>query len=158
FVKQSTATALAAAASLNFLPNAHAAGSDTLRIGLVGCGGRGTGAATQALSADKNTKLVAMADAFEDRLEESLSHLRGGRAGAVAGGLDVPKAGQYGGSDAHKNVIAQVDVVPLTPPPHFRPLHMAYAVEKGVHTFVEKPVATDAPGVRSFLASCAEAK
>jgi predicted dehydrogenase len=160
FVKQSSAAALAAAASasVNFLPNAHAAGSDTLRVGLIGCGGRGTGAAMQALNADKNTKLVAMADAFQDRLEESLSALQGGRVGEAAGRVDVPRDRQYVGFDAYKNVIDQVDVAILTTPPHFRPMHMAYAVEKGVHTFAEKPVATDAPGVRSFLASCAAAK
>ena len=158
FVKQSTALAAAATASLNLMPNAHAAGSDTLRIGLIGCGGRGTGAAEQALNADKNTKLVAMADAFQDRLDESLSALKSGRSAATAERVDVPKDRQYTGFDAYKNVIDQADVVILTTPPHFRPLHMAYAVEKGVHTFVEKPVATDAPGVRAFMKSCQEAK
>ncbi len=161
FVKESTATALAAAAAaapLNLVTNAHAAGSDTLRIGLIGCGGRGTGAAEQALNADKNTKLVAMADAFQDRLDESLSALKGGRSPETAARVDVPKDRQYTGFDAYKHVIDQVDVVLLTTTPHFRPLHMAYAVEKGVHTFVEKPVATDAPGVRAFLKSCQQAK
>jgi predicted dehydrogenase len=161
FVKQSTATAFAAAAAtapLALMPNAHAAGSDTLRVGLVGCGGRGTGAASQALAADKNTRLVAMADAFQDRLDESLAQLKGRRAGEASDRVDVPRERQYTGFDGYKNVIDQVDVVLLTTPPHFRPIHMAYAVEKGVHTFVEKPVATDAPGVRSFLASCEAAR
>jgi predicted dehydrogenase len=160
FVKQTTATALAAAATaqLNLVANAHAAGSDTLRIGLIGCGGRGTGAAEQALNADKNTRLVAMADAFQDRLDESLSHLKGAKSSDVAERVDVPRDRQYVGFDAYKNVIDQVDVAILTTPPHFRPIHFAYAVEKGVHAFVEKPVATDAPGVRAFLAACEEAK
>src|SRR5947208_4003285 len=135
--------------------NAHAAGGDTLKVGLVGCGGRGTGAAEQALTADKNVKLVAMADAFQNRLEGCLSNLK---ASPVADRVDVPSDRQYTGFDAYKNVIDQVDVVLLTTPPHFRPLHMAYAVKKGVHAFVEKPVATDAPGVRAFLAACDEAK
>mgnify|MGYP000857385732 FL=1 len=136
-------------------PQVHAAGSDVLRVGLIGCGGRGTGAAEQALTADSNTKLVAMADAFQDRLDESLSALKGS---AVAGRVDVPRERQYIGFDAYKQVIDQVDVVLLTTPPHFRPIHFAYAVEKGVHAFVEKPIATDATGVRAFLKSCEEAK
>ena len=155
FLTQSAASLGAAAAASQFIHNAHAAGSDTLRIGLVGCGGRGTGAAEQALTADSNVKLVAMADAFEDRLAESLSTLKGSAVGAR---VDVPRERQYVGFDAYKHVIDQVDVVLLTTTPHFRPQHTAYAVEKGVHTFVEKPVATDAPGVRAFLAACEEAK
>src|SRR3954454_19709743 len=89
FVKESAPAvpATAAAAQLSLLPNAHAAGSDTLRVGLVGCGGRGTGAADQALTADKNVKLVAMADAFGNRLEGCLSNLK---ASPVADRVDVP--------------------------------------------------------------------
>ncbi|WP_422928471.1 Gfo/Idh/MocA family protein [Singulisphaera sp. PoT] len=158
FVKQSaaTVTAAAAAAQMTLMTTAHAAsGSDTLRVGLVGCGGRGTGAAEQALSADQNVKLVAMADAFQDRLDDSLATLK---SSPVSGRVDVPKDRQFVGFDAFKNVIDQVDVVLLTSTPHFRPIHMAYAVEKGVHMFVEKPVATDAPGVRSVLESCEIAK
>ncbi len=156
FVKQSAATVTAAAAAQTLLTTAHAAaGSDTLRVGLVGCGGRGTGAAEQALSADQNVKLVAMADAFQDRLDDSLANLK---SSPVSGRVDVPKDRQYIGFDAYKNVIDQVDVVLLTSTPHFRPIHMAYAAEKGVHMFVEKPVATDAPGVRSVLETCELAK
>src|SRR5262249_30666205 len=138
FVKQSAATvaaATAAAAQLNLVPNAHAAGGDTLRVGLVGCGGRGAGAAEQALTADKNVKLVAMADAFQDPLGSCLSNLK---SSPVADRVDVPRDRQYVGFDAYKNVIDQVDVVLLTTTPHFRPIHMAYALEKGVHMFVEK--------------------
>jgi predicted dehydrogenase len=155
FFSQSAATVAAASAAAALLPNAHAAGSDLLRVGLVGCGGRGTGAAEQALTADKNVKLVAMADAFADRLESSLSTLQSSSVGAR---VEVPKERQYVGFDAYKNVIDQVDVVLLTTTPHFRPIHMAYAVEKGVHMFVEKPVATDAPGVRAVLETCEAAK
>jgi predicted dehydrogenase len=156
FVRQSTAAMVAASAPLGLLANAHAGGSDTLRVGLVGCGGRGTGAAEQALTADKNTKLVAMADAFQDMLESSLSTLKGNSP--VADRVDVPKDRQYAGFDAYKNVIDQVDVVLLATPPGFRPLHLAYAVEKGIHSFVEKPIATDAPGVRAVLKAAEEAK
>jgi myo-inositol 2-dehydrogenase / D-chiro-inositol 1-dehydrogenase len=145
----------AAATNLGVLPAVHAAGSDTLRVGLVGCGGRGTGAAEQALTADKNCRLVAMAEAFQDRLEQSLDALKNS---PVADRLDVPADRQYVGFDAYKNVIDQVDVVLLATPPHFRPLHLGYAVEKGVHAFVEKPIATDAPGVRAVLKACEEAK
>ncbi|MDR3632256.1 MAG: Gfo/Idh/MocA family oxidoreductase [Isosphaeraceae bacterium] len=156
FLTQSATTLAAATAATQLVfQNAHAAGSDTLRVGLVGCGGRGTGAAEQALTADSNIKLVAMADAFDDRLTESLSTLKGS---AVGSRVDVPKDRQYVGFDGYKQVIDQVDVVLLTTTPHFRPQHTAYAVEKGVHAFVEKPVATDAPGVRAFLAACDEAK
>lgn len=156
FVKQSAAAVAAtSAAQFALNANAHAAGSDVIKVGLVGCGGRGTGAAVQALTADSNVKLVAMADAFENRLEGSLSTLKGS---AVADRVDVPRERQYIGFDAYKNVIDQVDVVLLTTTPHFRPIHMAYAVEKGIHMFVEKPVATDAPGVRSVLQTCEEAK
>jgi predicted dehydrogenase len=156
FVMSSAAAAAAAAVSrLDLATNAYAAGGDTLRVGLVGCGGRGTGAAEQALTADKNTKLVAMADAFADRLEESLKSLT---SSGVSSQVDVPSERRYVGFDAYQQVIDQVDVVLLTTPPHFRPAHTGYAVEKGVHAFVEKPVATDAPGVRAFLRHCEDAK
>jgi predicted dehydrogenase len=152
----SSAAAFAAVTQLDVSRNAYAGGSDTLCIGLVGCGGRGTGAAEQALTADKGTKLVAMAEAFQDRLDESLSALKS--ASSIADRVDVPSERQYVGFDAYKQVIDQVDVVVLTTPPHFRPMHMAYAVEKGVHMFVEKPVATDATGVRAALKACEDAK
>src|SRR5262245_29491398 len=143
FVKQTAGTALAASAlsQLHVLPNAHAAGSDALRIGLVGCGGRGTGAAAQALKADSNATLVAMADAFQDRLDSSLEELKSSSDASVGARVDVPKDRQFVGFDAYKNVIDQVDVVLLTSTPHFRPMHFEYAVAKGVHAFVEKPIA-----------------
>jgi predicted dehydrogenase len=153
FVKQTTAAL--ATVELVLPANAHAAGSDLLRVGLVGCGGRGTGAAEQALMADKNTKLVAMGDVFADQIESSLEALRSSPAGAR---IEVPADRRFVGFDAYKNVIDQVDVVLLTTTPHFRPQHMAYAVAKGVHMFVEKPVATDAPGVRAALKACEDAK
>ncbi len=137
-------------------PLVHAAGSDTLKIGLIGCGNRGTGAAVQALHADSNVKLVAMGDAFKDRLEGSLQFLR---KDEVAKKVDVKPENCFVGFDAYKQVIdSGVDVVLLTSPPHFRVAHVKYAVEKGKHIFCEKPVAVDAPGVRSVLESCREAK
>ena len=157
FVTQSAATVVAATglAELALARNAFAAGSDVIKVGLVGCGGRGTGAAMQALAADKNVKLVAMGDAFADRIEDSLSELQ---KGPDASRVEVAGDRRYVGFDAYKNVIDQVDVVLLTTTPHFRPLHLAYAVEKGVHSFVEKPVAVDAPGVRAVLKACEAAK
>ena len=151
-------TAAVAASTLGIARSAHAAGGDTLRIALVGCGGRGTGAARQALRADKHVKLVAMADMFDDRLQLSLGVLQ--RQEDVTGKIDVPKSRQFVGFDAYKQVMAikEVDVVLLATPPFFRPLHLKAAVEAGKHVFAEKPVAVDAPGVRSVLETCREAK
>jgi predicted dehydrogenase len=137
--------------------NAHAGGSDVIRIGLVGCGDRGTGAATQALGADSNVKLVAMADAFVDRLEKSLALLETDKT--VAGKVDVKADHRFVGFNAYRELLKSgVDVVLLCTPPHFRPQHLREALEAGKHVFAEKPVAVDAPGVRSVLESCALAK
>jgi myo-inositol 2-dehydrogenase / D-chiro-inositol 1-dehydrogenase len=151
-------TSAAAGASLVALaPAVHAAGNDTLRIGLIGCGNRGTGAATQALKADPNLKLVAMGDVFADRLAGSLAQLKGDPE--VAAKVDVSKDRQFVGFDAYKQVLgAGVDVVLLTAPPGFRPDHIEASVAAGKHIFAEKPVAVDAPGVRRVIAACAEAR
>ncbi|NQU23869.1 MAG: Gfo/Idh/MocA family oxidoreductase [Candidatus Nealsonbacteria bacterium] len=133
------------------------AGSDLLRVGLIGCGGRGTGAASQALAADENVKLVAMADMFDDRLQTSLKGLR--KREEIAAKIDVPEDRQFTGFDGYQRLIESgVDVVLLATPPQFRPLHLKAAVDAGLHVFAEKPVAVDAPGVRSVLATCKEAK
>ena len=145
-----SAVAVAASSSL------YAAGNDVLKVGLIGCGARGTGAAGQALMADKNVKLVAMADAFEDRLNESLENLQ--KKESLANKIDVKPDAKFVGFDGYKRVIEMCDVVLLCTPPQFRPLHLKAAVEAGKHVFAEKPVAVDAPGVRSVLQSCAEAK
>ncbi len=136
--------------------NVHAAGSDILRIGLIGCGSRGTGAAEQALRADNNTKLVAMGDMFADRLQDSLHRLQNSKA--VGNRVEVKPDSCFTGFDAYKSVIELSDVVLLTTPPHFRPLHLQAAVAAGKHVFAEKPCAVDAPGVRAVLKACAEAK
>jgi len=128
-------------------------GNELLKVGLVGCGGRGTGAAANALRADENVKLVAMADVFGDHLESSLNTLS--QQEELVGKIDVPEERRFTGWDAYKNVIEQCDVVLLATSPHFRPLHVRAAVEAGKHLFVEKPVATDAPGVRHMRESCA---
>ena len=144
----------ATAASGLSVPLVHAGGSSTIKIGLVGCGGRGSGAAEQALKADSGTLLVAVADAFQDRIDEHLSGIRD----AFGSRVDVPKERQFTGFDAYKQVIDQVDLVLLTTPPHFRPLHLAYAVEKGVNAFVEKPMAVDGPGLRKYIQACKDAQ
>ncbi|HUR53700.1 MAG TPA: Gfo/Idh/MocA family oxidoreductase [Gemmataceae bacterium] len=147
---------LASSAVLAAVPGLPAAGDDTLKVGLIGCGGRGTGAAINALAADKNVKLVALADAFEDRLTECLDSLL--KKPDVAAKVDVKPDARFVGFDAYKSVIERCDVVLLCTPPHFRPLHLKAAVEAGKHVFAEKPCAVDAPGVRSVLATCEAAK
>ena len=135
--------------------SAHAAGDETIRVALIGCGGRGTGAATQALSTSGPVKLVAMADAFPDRLQSSLKNISAQHAKRV----DVPEERQFVGFDAYQKAIAaDVDLVILATPPGFRPLHFAAAVEAGKHVFMEKPVAVDAPGVRAVLKAAEVAK
>jgi predicted dehydrogenase len=150
-------TAAATAGTMAALSNVHAAGTDILRIGLIGCGDRGTGAATQALSAESNVKLVAMADVFADRLQNSLEILE--KDEKVAGKLDVKPDLRFVGFDAYQELLnSGVDVVLLCTPPHFRPQHLRAAVDAGKHVFAEKPVAVDVPGVHSVLASCDMAK
>ncbi len=159
FLKTSSAAAAggAIAATLGIARSAHAAGDDLLRVGLIGCGGRGTGAANQALHADPHVKLTAMADAFADRLEASLASLQ--KSDEIADKIDVPPERRFAGFDAYQQVIdSGVDVVLLATPPHFRPIHLEAAVAAGKHVFAEKPVAVDAPGVRRVLATCAEAE
>jgi len=129
---------------------AYAGESNTIKIALVGCGGRGTGAAVNALSTEGPTQLVAMADAFADRLQASLKSLRGKFAKQV----DVPKDRQFVGIDGFKKAIDYIapgGVALLATPPAFRPIHVEYAVAKGCHVFMEKAFAVDGPGVRRIL-------
>jgi len=136
--------------------NSRAADGDALlKIGLIGCGGRGSGAAGQALHADKNTALTALGDVFEDRLKIGLKALQHEAPDQVR----VDDQHCFVGVDAFQKVIdSGVDVVILATPPGFRPQHLQAAVAAGKHIFCEKPAATDAPGIRSVLASVAEAK
>jgi len=150
----STATALA---GFSIATQVYGAGDNTLRIGLVGCGGRGSGAASQALSTGENVVLTAMGDVFEDRLMRSRKNLQGSEAFGKR--VKVPNNKCFVGLDAYQKVIdSGVDVVLLGTPPGFRPQHLRAAVEAGKHIFTEKPMATDAPGVRSVLKSAAMAK
>jgi predicted dehydrogenase len=153
---QTTSTVVGSAlvGALSIERTAHAAGSDELKLALIGCGGRGSGAANQALSTEGKVKLIAMADAFPDRLNSSLAELKKAKAEKV----DVPDEHKFIGFDAYKKAIALADVVILATPPGFRPIHFEEAVRQGKNIFMEKPVATDAPGVRKVLAAAAEAK
>jgi predicted dehydrogenase len=130
--------------------------ADELRVGLVGCGGRGTGAAAQALNADPHVIIYALGEVFEDRLDGSLKNLQGHPA---SDRVQVPAARRFVGFDAYQKVIdSGVDVVILATPPNFRPEHLRAAVAANKHIFCEKPMAVDAPGVRSVIETSAAAK
>jgi len=155
FLKSSAATAVAATLS----PTAYAAGDETLRVGLVGCGGRGSGAAKQSLRADPNVKLVAMCDVFMDRLQDSLDNLKHGKdTRDIASKVDVTPDRCFDDFDGYKKLLECVDVVLLCTPPGFRPLHLRAAVDAGKHVFFEKPVAVDVPGIESVIESAKLAK
>jgi predicted dehydrogenase len=150
-----TSSQLTALAGLSVATQVYGAGTDRIRVGLVGCGGRGTGAARDAMSAGKNIELVAMGDIFMAKVRNSLGQLTrlGQKSEAVRTGLKVKRSNRFAGLDAYKKVIdSGIDYVLLCTPPGFRPDHIEYAVNKGVHIFAEKPCATDSPGVRRILA------
>ncbi|HET8736541.1 MAG TPA: Gfo/Idh/MocA family oxidoreductase [Pricia sp.] len=134
----------------------NVANDKKLKIALVGCGGRGTGAVVQALNADENVELVAMADAFEDRLKDSLTNIS--KAMGETKQINVDDKNQFVGFDAAQKAMDLADVVILATPPGFRPQHFEYAINNGKHVFMEKPVAVDAPGVRKVLAAAKKAK
>ena len=154
FLTTAAAGATALTGSQTLTAGLYAGGSDLLKIGLVGCGGRGTGAASQALKADSGAELVAVADAFEDQAQScrrrlSRSFNKEGQPDRVV----VTDDTVFAGLDAYEKVIDRADVVLLASTPHFRPRHLKAAIEAGKHVFCEKPVATDATGVRSVMAS-----
>ena len=153
FIKTSAAVGMAA-----ILPGKErlfAAGSDKLRVGLIGCGGRGTGAAQDCVTSSPNVEIVAMGDLFKDHLDRSLAEL----SREVDDKVSVTQDTSFVGFDAYKKVIAcDVDMVILATPPHFRPEHLAAAIEAGKHVFMEKPVAVDPTGIRSIIASSELAK
>jgi len=131
--------------------------TNAIKVGLVGCGGRGTGAASQALTADDYAELTSVADVDAGQIDRSLTSLK--RISKIAGRVKVEKAAQYVGLDAYQKVIASgVDVVLLATPPGFRPYHLAACVAAGKHIFCEKPCSTDAPGVRMVLETTEKAR
>jgi myo-inositol 2-dehydrogenase/D-chiro-inositol 1-dehydrogenase len=183
FLKTSAVAVAGAGLVSAWAPPVHAAGSDTLRIALIGCGNRGTGALVQALSTSGSVKLWALADAFSDRIEMCLNHVerelkgeeteprparKSKKAKSIAKAkpvqslgdrIDVPKERQFVGLDAYRKAIESgVDVVLLAQPPGYRPQHFEYAIHAGKHVFMEKPVATDPAGIRRVLAAAEEAK
>ena len=143
FVVEGSAVAVTA----NQIPMVYAAGQDrTLSVGLVGCGGRGTGAAGQCLQSSENVELVAMGDMFPHRLKSCQMQLKGKK------GYHVDKEHSFIGFDAYKKVIAsEIDMVILATPPGFRPMMFAAAIEAGKHVFFEKPVGVDPTGIRKVI-------
>ena len=142
------AASLVGGALLQSLPrDAYAQSGKTIRIGLVGCGGRGTGAAFEALQASSSVKLVAMGDAFEDMLNSSYAKI----AGQFKDQVDVPAKRKFVGLDAYAKVMAECDAVLLATPPPFRPAHFEEAIRANKHVFMEKPLAVDVPGYRKII-------
>ncbi|HNS19423.1 MAG TPA: hypothetical protein PKH24_02940 [Sedimentisphaerales bacterium] len=157
FLQQSSGVLAGAALASVINVRAHAGEDNTINVALVGCGGRGTGAAVNALSTQGPTKLVATADVFDDRMQASLKSLQAQFPDKV----DVPKDRQFLGMDAYKKAIDCIgagSVVLLTTPPAFRPLHVEYAVAKGCNIFMEKAFAVDAPGIHRVLKAGKEAE
>ena len=149
FVKNSTAAVVGGAlvAGVN-VPSVHAQGDDVIKVGLIGCGGRGSGAATNAVNAGPNIKLTVMADAFKNALNTSRKNLAKG----LGEKMQVSDDNCFVGFDAYRQVMnTDVDVVLLCTPPHFRPAQLRAAIDAGKHVFCEKPVAVDGPGLRSVL-------
>jgi predicted dehydrogenase len=156
FVKASTVAAVGGSIAAQFgtIPGAYAAGSDIIKVGLIGCGGRGTGAVHNVFEGAKGVKLIAMGDAFKDRLDESRADIRKKHEDK----MDVPDSRCFVGFDAFEKVIAcDVNYIILATPPAFRPAHLEAAVKAGKNIFTEKPVAVDGPGIRRVLALYDEA-
>ena len=160
FVKNSTLLAGGLLAAPLFSNANYFSGSDdVIKVALVGCGGRGTGAALQALLSKQNVKLVAMADAFRDRLDNCLKRILGDEdAATIKDRIDVPEERKFVGFDGYKKAIPLADVVILATPPGFRPIHFEEAINQNKHVFMEKPVATDPAGVQKVLATAEAAK
>lgn len=153
------------AAPLLSKANYFSGADDVIKIALIGCGGRGTGAATQALLSKQNVKLVAMAEAFRDNLDNCYRELTSDEMAESLGGqdklkakVDVPEERKFVGFDGYLKAITLADVVILATPPGFRPIHFEEAIKQGKHVFMEKPVATDPAGIQKVLAAAAIAK
>jgi predicted dehydrogenase len=156
FLRDST---VALAASTLVVPHVHAAqdSAETIKVGIVGMGGRGSGAVIQALKADTNNHLTAVGDLFEDNANAALARYKANQE--VAKQIKVTPDTTFTGFDAYKKVIdSGIDVVILTTPPAFRPFHFAYAVEKNKHVFAEKPLCVDAAGYRSIMKTIQESR
>ena len=165
FVKKSSALIVSGAAlasGVDIARAAHIAGDEEIKIALIGCGGRGTAAAAQALSTEGKVTLWAMADAFQDKITGALRRISGGQVknyndesmGSFEESCNVPPERQFSGFNGYQKAIdSGVDLVILATPPGFRPLHFEAIVAAGKHAFIEKPLAVDAPGIRRMLAA-----
>ncbi len=164
--KTGLAAGLTAVGLSSIEARAHVYGNETIKVGLIGCGGRGTGAIAQALMVKENTQLVAMADAFGDRIEScykaitdpNFTDWSSDKPINLNSKINVPEEHKFVGFDGYKKVIELSDVVILTTPPGFRPQHFEEAVMAGKHVFMEKPLAVDGPGVRKVLKAAEMAK
>ncbi len=155
FLQTAVGTAAATTlAGLNLPPNAHAAGSDIIRVGMIGCGGRNTGAAAQALTADSGARLVAMCDILADRVRGRRNDLKAAKPAQV----EVPDEHCFVGFDGYKKVIECSDIVVIANAAKFHPFHAKAAIEAGRHVFVEKPHGIDPYGIKTLKAACALAK
>src|SRR5580692_7575317 len=151
-------TSTAATIGLGMMGNVHAAGSDSIKVGLVGCGGRGSGAAEnicEAAGTSYNIKIHAMADVFEDHLKNCREQVR--KHPLCKEKFDVTDDRCFVGFDAYQKVIDCCDLVMLATPPGFRPQHIEATIKAGKHLFSEKPVAVDGTGIRKVLAAHEEA-
>ncbi len=165
FLKASGVAAGAAVASGLFASGVHAAGSDAIKVGLIGCGGRGSGAADNVMHSAPNVQIIALADAFEDRLNGCRDGLLKNVANdpdvkKLGNTVDLPKERCFVGLDAYQKLleIPDINYVMLATPPGFRPYHLKAAVAAGKNIFTEKPVGTDGPGIRSVLETAEEAQ
>jgi len=167
FVKNTSLIAggLIAAPAISKATNYFSGADDTIKVALIGCGGRGTGAAMEALLTKQNVKLVAMADAFRDRLDNCYKRLNAddisessGQKGNIKAKIDVPEERKFVGFDGYLKAIPLADVVILTTPPGFRPIHFEEAIKRNKHVFMEKPVATDPAGIKKVLEAAEQAK
>ncbi|MBU6178341.1 MAG: Gfo/Idh/MocA family oxidoreductase, partial [Verrucomicrobia bacterium] len=162
FVAGSVAAGAAAALPAELC--AQVAGSDAVKVGLIGLGGRGSGAIVQNLTASDSARLIAVADAFQDKIDGGGKRAAGlpkiqeqiEKMGKSAQ-IDVPKSRQYAGFDAYKGVIDECDLVVIATPPGFRPIHFEYAVQQGKHVFMEKPVCVDAWGFNKVIEAAKQA-
>jgi myo-inositol 2-dehydrogenase / D-chiro-inositol 1-dehydrogenase len=155
FIQRTAVTGAAAYGAMAMAPKVHAAGSDTIKIGLIGCGGRGSGAATNAMNSGKDVHLVAMADVFAERIEDARPRLKQAYPEQVA----VDDAHCFIGFDAYKKVIESgVDVVVIATASHFHPVMIKAAIDAGKHVFCEKPHSLDVPGAKMVKAATEKAK
>jgi predicted dehydrogenase len=162
FLKAS-AVAAGTALSASLVANVHAAGTDEIRVGLIGCGGRGSGAADNVMNAERGVKIVALADVFRGQAEGCRRRLedlaKEDRVRQLGNSIDLPDSRIFDGLDAYEKLLAtDVNYVMLATPPGFRPIHLAAAVAAGKTIFTEKPVGVDGPGIRKVLQAYEDAK